>query len=118
MNREDAARYVGVSSEAFRGLIRSGKMPNPVVIDTTEVWDRVALDRAFDVLASDQFVLNEPPPKTFTPASLAKRWVCSERHVRNMVKSGFIKPITVGGKLLRISAAEVNRIETTPAARR
>ena len=38
----------------------------------------------------------------YTPAMLADRWQCSERHIRNMIARGELRSFRVGGKLLRI----------------
>ncbi|MCW0235304.1 MAG: helix-turn-helix domain-containing protein [Ferrovibrio sp.] len=51
--------------------------------------------------------------KPFSPETLAERWGCSSRHVRTLLKSGKIKGFQLGGKLWRISAAEVERIEAS-----
>lgn len=47
----------------------------------------------------------------FTPATLAKRWECSERHVRNLIKEGRLGFFRLGGKLLRIKESDVKRFE-------
>lgn len=49
--------------------------------------------------------------RIFTPATLAQRWMCSERHVRNLVTSGELPSFRVGGKLLRIKLEDVERYE-------
>ncbi|MBE0563982.1 MAG: helix-turn-helix domain-containing protein [Ochrobactrum anthropi] len=56
----------------------------------------------------------------FSPATLAKRWECSEKHVRHLIKSGELKAFRLGGKLYRIKQSEVETfesrdIETAPA---
>jgi len=43
----------------------------------------------------------------FTPATLAKAWGCSERHVRNLLNEGEIEHFKLGKKLIRIPAAAV-----------
>ena len=50
-------------------------------------------------------------PKVYTPATLARRWQCSERHVRNLIRDGKLAAFRVGGKLLRVSAAVVEEFE-------
>jgi excisionase family DNA binding protein len=47
----------------------------------------------------------------FTPRTLAQRWDCSERHVRALISEGELRAFRLGGKLLRIAAAEVERYE-------
>ncbi|KQP61095.1 helix-turn-helix domain-containing protein [Methylobacterium sp. Leaf108] len=54
------------------------------------------------------------PPLTaavLTPALVAARWGCSERHVRNMAKRGDLGHFRLGGKLLRIPLSAVEEIE-------
>ncbi|MGR9130822.1 helix-turn-helix domain-containing protein [Rhizobium leguminosarum] len=48
---------------------------------------------------------------TFTPAKLAQRWECSERHIRNLISRGELPYFRVGGKLLRIRQEDVEKFE-------
>ncbi|UZD70901.1 helix-turn-helix domain-containing protein [Brucella sp. JSBI001] len=48
----------------------------------------------------------------FSPATLAKRWECSEKHVRHLIKSGELKAFRLGGKLYRIKQSEVEAFES------
>lgn len=48
--REQAAEYVGVSATKFDEWVREGVMPRPARRDGIVVWDRRALDAAFDAL--------------------------------------------------------------------
>lgn len=50
LNREQAAAYVGVGTTKFDEMMRDGRMPKPKKIDGRRVWDRYALDRAFEEL--------------------------------------------------------------------
>lgn len=47
----------------------------------------------------------------FTPATLAKRWDCSERHVRNLISAGKLVCFRLGGKLVRIRLSDVENFE-------
>jgi excisionase family DNA binding protein len=49
----------------------------------------------------------QPP---FTTASLAKRWQCSDQHIRDLIDQGALGAFRLG-RLIRIPAAEVARIE-------
>ncbi|MGO7337757.1 helix-turn-helix transcriptional regulator [Rhizobium leguminosarum] len=49
--------------------------------------------------------------KLFTPKSLAERWCCSERHIRNMMASGQLPYFRVGAKLKRIKWKDVDGYE-------
>lgn len=53
LQRECAAQYIGVSSSKFDELVKDGRMPTAKRIDRRLVWDRHALDEAFDRLPSD-----------------------------------------------------------------
>src|ERR1700730_1734705 len=53
--------------------------------------------------------------KAYTPAALALRWQCSERHVRNLVAKGKLRAFRLGGKLLRIPVEAVEEMERCPA---
>ena len=50
LSREEAAAYIGISVGKFDQMIKDGRMPKPIRIDGRKVWDRRALDNAFDVL--------------------------------------------------------------------
>jgi predicted DNA-binding transcriptional regulator AlpA len=50
LKREAAAQYVGVSVGKFDQMTKDGRMPKPIRIDGRKVWDRFALDRAFEAL--------------------------------------------------------------------
>lgn len=47
----------------------------------------------------------------YSVKSLASRWDCSEGHIRHMIAAGKLRAFSLGDKLLRISAEEVQRIE-------
>jgi hypothetical protein len=53
MSREVAARYVGVSASKFDQMVADQMMPRPKRIGGRVVWDRVALDLAFNELPGD-----------------------------------------------------------------
>jgi hypothetical protein len=54
LSREAAAQYVGVSPVKFDAMVEDGRMPKAKRIDGRKVWDRRALDRAFDALDEQQ----------------------------------------------------------------
>lgn len=47
----------------------------------------------------------------YTPATLAKEWHCSERHVRSLVDKGELRAFRLGQRLLRIPAASAREYE-------
>ncbi len=49
--------------------------------------------------------------RPYSVKTLAERWGCSESHVRSMIAAGELKAFSIGGKLLRIAALEVERKE-------
>ncbi|MGI9408440.1 MAG: helix-turn-helix domain-containing protein [Hyphomicrobiaceae bacterium] len=52
--------------------------------------------------------MTSPP---YTTVSLAKRWGCTPQHVRKMIRSGQLKAIRLGDKLIRIPATVVEEYE-------
>jgi hypothetical protein len=50
MSRVESADYLGVSPSLFDSMVNDGRMPGPKLINTRTVWDRFALDRAFEAL--------------------------------------------------------------------
>jgi len=50
LNRLQAAAYVGVSPSLFDEMTSDGRMPKPKKANARTIWDRRALDRAFDRL--------------------------------------------------------------------
>jgi hypothetical protein len=50
LSRIEAAAYIGVSPSLFDLMVQDGRMPGPKLINTRTVWDRFALDRAFEAL--------------------------------------------------------------------
>jgi len=53
LQREVAARYIGVGLTKFDEMVRDGRMPGPKRVDGRKVWDRRALDMAFDSLPDE-----------------------------------------------------------------
>lgn len=52
-------------------------------------------------------MLNQRP---FTPKELAKRWQCSEKHVRNLVLRGALESFRIG-KMIRVTPEAVEDYE-------
>lgn len=50
LSRVEAAAYVGVSPSMFDQMVGDGRMPVPKRINSRIVWDRRALDAAFEDL--------------------------------------------------------------------
>ena len=50
LNKEEAARYVGLDLTTFDALVERGQMPDATRIGKREVWDRLKLDAAFSLL--------------------------------------------------------------------
>ena len=50
LRRTDAARYVGVSPTKFDEWVMTGLMPRPIRVGGVVVFDRQAIDLAFDAL--------------------------------------------------------------------
>ena len=52
----------------------------------------------------------ETDQRPFTTEELAERWHCSTQHIRNLARGGHLTSFRVG-RLIRISAEEVERCE-------
>jgi hypothetical protein len=52
LNRKQSAAYVGVGTSKFDEMVKDGRMPPAVSVDARRIWDRCALDRAFDALVN------------------------------------------------------------------
>ena len=50
LRREQAAIYVGMSPSLFDQAVERGDMPRPKVYNSCVLWDRQALDAAFEAL--------------------------------------------------------------------
>ena len=50
LSRIRAAAYIGVSLNLWDTMVRDGRMPKPKRVDNRTIWDKVAVDRAFDRL--------------------------------------------------------------------
>jgi predicted DNA-binding transcriptional regulator AlpA len=56
LNREEAARYVGVGATKFDEMVADRRMPRPKRVDGRVIWDRIKLDIAFTDLPEDKKV--------------------------------------------------------------
>ena len=56
LNREEAARYVGVGATKFDEMVADRRMPRPKRVDGRVIWDRVKLDMAFTDLPEEKKV--------------------------------------------------------------
>ena len=52
--RKAAAQYVGISAAKLDEMVKDGRMPRPKRIDGRKVWDRYAIDLAFDELPAEE----------------------------------------------------------------
>jgi predicted DNA-binding transcriptional regulator AlpA len=54
LSRVHAAAYLGISPSLFDQLVKDGRMPGPKRVNARVIWDRLSLDRAFDLLPGDK----------------------------------------------------------------
>lgn len=54
LNREEAARYIGISPSLFDEMVADRRMPRGKRINSRVVWDRTSLDIAFTALPGDE----------------------------------------------------------------
>lgn len=50
LSRVQAAGYLGVSPSLFDQMVKDGRMPQPKRVNSRTIWDRRALDDAFEEL--------------------------------------------------------------------
>ena len=62
LSRAEAARYVGIGIEAFDKLVEAGLFPRAKSVGRRLVWDRFAIDVAFEELPE------AAPPTQHNPA--------------------------------------------------
>lgn len=53
LSRAQSAAYIGIGATKFDQMVADGRMPKPKRIDGRVLWDRVALDEAFEALPTD-----------------------------------------------------------------
>jgi hypothetical protein len=58
LSRQAAAEYFGVSPSSFDLAVKDGLIPGPRRFRGRVIWDRIALDRAFENLPSDDADIN------------------------------------------------------------
>jgi predicted DNA-binding transcriptional regulator AlpA len=54
LNREEAARYIGVGATKFDEMVADRRMPRPKRVDGRVIWDRLKLDMAFSDLPEEK----------------------------------------------------------------
>lgn len=54
LSRDEAARYIGISTSKFDKLVHERTMPRPKRIDGRIIWDRISLDAAFTELPEER----------------------------------------------------------------
>lgn len=59
LSRRAAAQYVGLGCTKFDELVKAGRLPKPLQFDGRRVWDRLALDQAFEAMSDPNGVRNE-----------------------------------------------------------
>ena len=64
LSRTEAAQYIGVSATTLDRLILAGQMPRPKRIGVRNIWDRRALDVAFDALSGETGATGLPDPES------------------------------------------------------
>ena len=50
LSREESAMYIGVSPSLFDEMVADRRMPGPKLVNSRTIWDRWALDCAFEAL--------------------------------------------------------------------
>lgn len=120
LTRNEAAAYCGMSMIEFLAScpVAPIRLPN---VSARERYLRKRLDewlfsledkvQVATVVAASEKSAGAVEPVNFTPKSLSERWHCSERHVRNLIKSSRLRCYRFGGKLIRIPLEFVEDFE-------
>jgi excisionase family DNA binding protein len=114
LTQNQAAGYCGLSDDVFKLIcpVQAIQFPG------NSVERRYLRHRLDEWLSSLEVKKGSPTHRRdddrrpFTPKMLAERWSCSERHIRNMINSGFIPALKWEGKLVRIRWEDVDRFES------
>ncbi|MBH5372961.1 hypothetical protein HZZ16_33655 [Bradyrhizobium sp. CNPSo 4016] len=53
LSRDEAARYIGVSTTKFDQMVADGRMPRPKRVDGRVIWDRLRIEAAFTDLPDE-----------------------------------------------------------------
>lgn len=61
LNREEAAKHIGIGTTLFDEMVSDGRMPLPKCINTRRVWNRVAIEQAFSELPDDGAANDDNP---------------------------------------------------------
>lgn len=59
--RNVASQYIGISPSKFDQMVSDGRMPTAKRIDGRKVWDRDAIDAAFNALPDDNPICEDNP---------------------------------------------------------
>jgi len=62
LSREQAAAFCGIATDLFDRLVHDGKLPPGIKLGGRRVWDRAALEHAFDRLSGISGPEGEHPP--------------------------------------------------------
>ena len=60
VSSRSSAAYIGVSPTLFDEMVKDGRMPQPVRINSRVLWDRLQLDDAFAALSDMQTDGDDP----------------------------------------------------------
>ncbi len=60
LSRGQSAAYIGVSPTLFDEMVKDGRMPQPVRINSRVLWDRLQLDDAFAALSDTRTGSDDP----------------------------------------------------------
>jgi predicted DNA-binding transcriptional regulator AlpA len=60
LSRVQAAAYIGVSPSLFDEMVKDGRMPSSLRINSRVLWDRFQLDRAFAALSDEKTSDDDP----------------------------------------------------------
>ena len=66
LSRVQSAAYIGISPSLFDEMVKDGRMPQPIRINSRVLWDRLQLDEAFAALSDSGSDRDNPWSKVST----------------------------------------------------
>lgn len=135
LSRTEVALSIGVSAASVDQMVAEGALPPPRKWHSDKLWLVSEMEAFLNNWPIDG-QLEEPndgslsnkrqpgrglknseagQPHVYSPRTLAAEWDCTERHIRNLITSGYLKAFRVG-TLLRISTQEAREYEQKSSA--
>lgn len=116
LSKAEVALAIGVGINSIDAMIASGSLPPPRKWRSERLWlvsEVEAYLRAWpaDDEARVERATSASDDRPFSTATLAKRWDCSEQHIRDLINTGQLPAFRLG-RMMRITAQVVADLES------